>query len=439
MAEVSVAPPAGDRWVSAAPKLGFVGAFDGVRGIGVCMVLVGHALFHYVESWVTIVDTFFVMSGFLISTLLMQESRSTGTINLRKFFTRRGIRLLPSVWLFCAVWLVLGSVGQMIGIKGLSVVEVGKDALASVTYLYHVFYPNGLYIIHPHMQNQRTMWHLWTLSVEEHFYFIIPGLTLWCLRRNKIKLLGWAMALGALAIGIARLAAFTGPLMGDHMISGIRLAFLQRPDALMIGVLLAIINAHVTAEMGERIRRPLIAAATVALVVWFAMLNLSSGLVHKLGGPYFEYLPSGPSQSTHAEMVNKWYWFRFGHSLGAVSFAIILFCLCRYPEWWLARIWSWRFFRWMGRLSYTLYVWHAMPYLIIIVATGGEDAPLSTQLLRTPVLIASAFAVSIPVFYLVEMRVLKMKLKFASEPESVDLRTGKMVTTDSAADSAAAE
>ena len=85
----------GTAFVSKAPKLGLVGGFDGMRGIGVCMVLVGHALFEYVESWVTIVDTFFVLSGFLITTLLLQETRTTGSIDLKKFYSRRAVRLFP--------------------------------------------------------------------------------------------------------------------------------------------------------------------------------------------------------------------------------------------------------------------------------------------------------------------------------------------------------
>ena len=79
------------------PQAGPVGSFDGLRGMGVCMLLVGHALFGYVESWVTIIDAFFVLSGFLITTLLIQEHRSTKTIDLKKFYQRRAIRLLPSV------------------------------------------------------------------------------------------------------------------------------------------------------------------------------------------------------------------------------------------------------------------------------------------------------------------------------------------------------
>lgn len=415
------------RWVSKAPKLGFVGSFDGIRGLGVCMVLVGHALFEYLESWVTIVDTFFVMSGFLIVTLLLQESRTTGTISIRKFYIRRGVRLLPSVWLFVTVWLVIGAIAEVIGIEGLTLKEVGKDALAAVTYVYHVFFPNGLYMIHPDIQDKRTMWHLWTLSVEEHFYLIIPGLVWWCLRRNWVKLLGWGMGLGAAAIGVARLLAYTGPSMSDGAISGIRLAFLQRPDALMWGVALAIANAHLTKEDADRIRKPMMVLGYIGFVVWLAVLNLSSGAVKKLGGPYFDYLPTKPSLADHAHMSEHWYWFRFGHTAGALAFAALFFALYRYPGWWLERFFSLAPFRWMGRMSYTLYVWHALPYVILLALTGGDDASPAMKLLRTPVLIASAFAVAIPVFYKVEMRVMGMKMKFASESETLDLRTGKMV------------
>ncbi|MFZ4434784.1 MAG: acyltransferase family protein, partial [Microthrixaceae bacterium] len=123
-------------FVSQAPKLGLVGGFDGIRGIGVMMVLVGHALFEYVESWVTIVDTFFVLSGFLITTLLLQEHRSTGGIGMRKFYARRAVRLLPTVWLFCAVWIVIGIIGTVFAVEGISLRGILEDAAAAVTYIY---------------------------------------------------------------------------------------------------------------------------------------------------------------------------------------------------------------------------------------------------------------------------------------------------------------
>jgi peptidoglycan/LPS O-acetylase OafA/YrhL len=416
------------EFTSKASKLGLVGGFDGIRGIGVMMVLVGHALFTYVESWVTIVDTFFVLSGFLITTLLLQEHRSTGGIGLRKFYARRAVRLLPSVWLFCGVWIVIGLIGTVLHIEAISLKGILEDAAAAVAYVYALFFPNGLYMIEPAVQNNRYMWHLWTLSVEEWFYFVIPATVLVCIRRNWVKQLGWALATLFVAIGVARWFAFTGFMQDDSsVIAGVRLILLQRPDALMLGCFVAIVNAQLSEDFWLRIRKPLLVAASVALVVWLAMLNLSSGLVEKLGGPYFPYLPDGPKQFNRPDMLSTMYWFRFGHTIGALAFAFILLGLVHTRHWWLARLWSWGPFQWLGRLSYTLYVWHALPYVFIIALTGGESASLAVQILRTPVLIASAFAVSLPVYYLVELRVLRMKLRFSSEKEALDLRTGKMV------------
>jgi peptidoglycan/LPS O-acetylase OafA/YrhL len=425
----ATAAPVG--FVSRAPKLGLVGGFDGIRGIGVCMVLLGHALFEYVESWVTIVDSFFVLSGFLITTLLLQEARTTGSIDLKKFYLRRGIRLLPSLWLFVGVWLVVSTIATLVGFEPLSLRYVGQDAAAALLYVYHLFFPNGLYVIEPDVQAHRTMWHLWTLSVEEWFYIVIAGTVWTCVKRRWVLQLGVLMAAAFVAIGIARWYAYTGFFQDDEsMLAGVRMALLQRPDALMLGVALACANAYLDEERMARIRRPFLWAATAGAVVWFCMLNLSSGLVRKLGGPYVDYLPTGPEEFTRPQMLDTLYWFRFGHTLGALGFALIVLGLARCTDWWLARLWSWHRFQWMGRLSYTLYVWHALPYIFLMAVLGGPEPSTAVQLLRTPLLVAAAFAISIPVYHLVELRVLRMKLRFASEKEVLDLRTGKMVRVE---------
>ncbi|MGB3411575.1 MAG: acyltransferase [Microthrixaceae bacterium] len=420
-----------DVFVSRAPKLGLVGSFDGIRGIGVFMVLVGHALFRFVESWVTVVDTFFVLSGFLITTLLLQEVRTTGTISLKKFYSRRAIRLLPSVWLFVGVWLVISLISTVVGFDALSIHNVGKDAAAVLLYIYHLVYPNGLYVIEPAVQGHRTMWHLWTLSVEEWFYALIAGTVLISVRKRWVAFLGLLMAALFIAIGVARWFAYTGFFQDDSgMIAGVRMAFLQRPDALMLGVALAAANAYVSDEMIERWRRVVLGLATAGIVVWAIMLNLSSGLVKKLGGPYIDYLPSGPSEFTRPQMLDTLYWFRFGHTVGALAFGLMLVGMVRYRDWWFSRLLSWKPFRWTGRLSYTLYIWHALPYLILIPLLGGDEPSTAVELLRTPVLVVAAFLVSMPVYYKVELRVLEMKLRFSAEKEVLDMRTGKMVQVE---------
>ena len=410
-------------FVSRAPKLGLVTSMDGIRGMGVTMLIVGHALFAYVESWVTIIDGFFVLSGFLITTLLIQEHRSTGTIGLKAFYWRRGMRLMPSVWLFVAVWIVIGigiSIARAAGapvpdeIPGIT--DILADGAAAVGYVYHLFFPNGLYVIEPDVQNQRTMWHLWTLGMEEWFYLGIAGTVLVCIKKDWIKQLGIGLAVAFVAIGVARWFAFTGFFQDDEsMVAGVRMIFLQRPDSLMLGVVVAVVNAYVPEDFTKRHRKWLLALATAGLALWMLMLNLSSGAVEKLGGPYFEYLPAGPEEFNRPEMLDTTYWFRFGHTLGAFGFAFVMFALARYRDWWASRAWSAKWLQWMGQRSYTIYIWHALPFLLIMGMTGGEDAPLSMQLFRLPFMAAATIGISVVVYNKVEMRVLRSKLKFTAD------------------------
>lgn len=413
---------------SHAPKLGLVGAFDGMRGVGVVMVLLAHSLYRLVESWVTVVDMFFVISGFLITTLLLQEARSTGTIKLKKFYVRRALRLFPSLWLFVAVWMVIGVIGQIVGVEVISLSNIAKDGAAAVLYVYHLFFPNGLGMIEPAVQDQRYMWHLWTLSVEEWFYAVIAGTVLICVRKQWIAQLALVMGGLFVAIGLARWFAFTGFFQDDEsMIAGVRLAFMQRPDALMLGVGLACANAYFTEERAERWRRVMFVAINSGVVLWFVLLNLSSGWLEKLGGPYISYLPDGPDQFNRTHMMSQLYWFRFGHTLGAVGCGLMVIGMVRYRTWWLARLLSWSPLQWTGRLSYTLYIWHALVFVIVATLTGGSDASTKVELLRMPLLMAAAFLVSIPIYYKLELRVLQMKFQFATSKETVDPRTGKVV------------
>lgn len=414
---------AGTPFVSRSPKLGLVQSLDGFRGMGVTMLIIGHALFTYVESWVTVIDAFFVLSGFLITTLLLQEHRSTGTIGLKAFYWRRGLRLFPSVWLFVGTWLLIGLSIEVLRWVGVALPDeipglrdIAEDGAAAVGYVYHLFFPNGLYVIEPAVQEQRTMWHLWTLGIEEWFYLGIAGTVLVCVRKNWIKQLAVVMALGFVALGVARWFAFTGFFQDDEgMIAGVRMIFLQRPDSLMLGVLVAIISAHVPEETAQRHRRWYLWLATAGLALWILMLNLSSGAIEKLGGPYFEYLPAGPAEFNRPDMMDTTYWFRFGHTLGAFGFAFVIFALARYRDWWVSRKATAGWLQWMGQRSYTIYIWHALPFLFIMGLTGGEDVALPIQLARLPVMAAATIAISVLVYNKVEMRVLRSRLKHTGD------------------------
>ena len=103
---------------SVAPKLGFVAPLDGLRGFGIAVVVLGHASGDRIQGFLSIIDCFFILSGFLIVTLLLQEQRSTGGVDFRKFYSRRAVRLLPALWVNLVFWLLVGVVAELAGKLG---------------------------------------------------------------------------------------------------------------------------------------------------------------------------------------------------------------------------------------------------------------------------------------------------------------------------------
>ena len=142
---------------------------DGWRAIAILLVMVSHSMRSDDPHWLWCgffgVDIFFGISGFLITLLLLCEHESNGAISLRGFYIRRAFRILPPLFILLIV----------VGIAGLyrSRLEIAADLL---------FFRNYLL---PEYGNGATS-HLWSLSVEEHFYLIWPGLlALFGVRRMK--------------------------------------------------------------------------------------------------------------------------------------------------------------------------------------------------------------------------------------------------------------
>ena len=417
------------RFVSRAPKLGFVPGFDGIRGLGIAMVLYEHALNESnigAFSFSPIVDLFFVLSGFLIVTLLLQEDRANSHIDLRKFYIRRGLRLLPSVWLYLLVMIALSAVfaRQILG-------EVLKDAAAAFFYVYNLFYPPGTAAFRPDISAQRSMSQLWTLSLEEQFYFIIGIVIVVCIAKRWIKPLAVIATALAIFIEVCRANQRFGPFM----------IVMQRPDALLMGAMLAIVNAHM-GEFTDRGRRILKWVAGVAVGIGVLTMLSSSSLVRSLGGPYIEGFPahftkfSADVAGEVKEFVpkpaydrSKLYFIEYGHTVVIWASLPFVLALTRLPNWGMNRFLKWRPFMYMGRLSYSLYVWHGIGILVAVslMPYGGSTAQ---QFVRAVICWVVSFAVAIPVYKYVELRFQKMKLGFSAENTVVDVSTGKEVDID---------
>ena len=140
---------------------GRVPGLDGLRGLAVLLVVLAHANIPIVRyGGIAGVALFFVLSGFLITTLLVRERRRFGHVSLRSFYARRALRLLPAL-----VVAIAGGVVLAIAV-GSDPVTMAKDGLASLFYLGNFRDQLGLY--------GGPFAHLWTLAMEEQFYLLWP-------------------------------------------------------------------------------------------------------------------------------------------------------------------------------------------------------------------------------------------------------------------------
>jgi peptidoglycan/LPS O-acetylase OafA/YrhL len=413
----AVGPP--DRFVSRAPKLGYTGPFDGIRGGALLMVLVAHASYFNFASFAIAVDSFFVISGFLIITLILEEDRSTGRLDFRNFYVRRALRLFPVLYLVLILTL-LGAlvVGNKVdpadkdipGIQPAGLVDKTISDVASAgLYVYHVVHP-----VHSELQAgrppalpegsslgapvHRPLIQLWSLSVEEHFYAIAAVLSVFVIRRRLVK---------PLIVGFVGLWAFVGVARAlGHV--GYREMWYQRPDALLLGVALAFLHASVPPTWSERANRRLVAAGYVAWVVLAVDVGVGTVFAKKLG-VFVSFLPAAGKY-----LQDGLYWGRFGFTIASASLAVIVWSLIRVPTQPIARWLSVGWLRALGRRSYVVYIVHVPLAVLIDIGLEGTLSEGARLLLYLPLLVIGSELLH----RYVEQPALKLKHRFTRQGAS---------------------
>jgi peptidoglycan/LPS O-acetylase OafA/YrhL len=204
-------------------------ALDGLRAVAVMLVVLFHARAPIAFGGYLGVDIFFVLSGYLITSLLLSELDTKGTLDLRRFYLRRLLRLTPALFAMLAVYLIVAP------FLWPATTDHGKQAAIAATYLsdYAVAF----------WGTPDFLSHTWSLSVEEHFYLLWPLVLLAACRRWDRRSLVWVF--GA-AYGLATLVRWVCIVKGqsweqvyyrfDTHLSGLMLgawlAALRRDDAL---------------------------------------------------------------------------------------------------------------------------------------------------------------------------------------------------------------
>jgi peptidoglycan/LPS O-acetylase OafA/YrhL len=154
-------------------RLGNVPALDGLRGVAIVAVLgfhvVGH---HFIGGWIG-VHIFFVLSGFLITTLLLEEVGRNGRISLRSFYARRIVRLAPALFAMIAIFVAV----ILIWTHGSDRHEQLHSAWVAMTYRANL--PGGATIA-----SHQDLAFTWTLALEEQFYVLWPLVLILAARRR---------------------------------------------------------------------------------------------------------------------------------------------------------------------------------------------------------------------------------------------------------------
>ncbi|MCZ7629789.1 MAG: acyltransferase family protein [Microthrixaceae bacterium] len=278
---------------------------------------------------------------------------------------------------------------------------------------------------------QRSMSQLWTLSLEEQFYMVIGVAILVAVTRRWVKALVVAMVALALAAQWGRATGHYGPFM----------IAMQRPDALLLGSVLAILNAH-WGEFDARARTTLKWIASVSLAVGALTMFASAHPLQRIGLPYWEGYPElfesytadvagagGRTLETYTPSASEpgaVYFIQFGHTI--VIWAALPFVLgmARVKDWGMNRFLQWRPFMYMGRLSYSLYIWHGIG-IMVAFALIPDATGLPQLLVRSAMVWIISFALAIPVYRYVELRFQRIKLSYSAEKTAVDVSTGKEV------------
>ena len=206
----------------------YLPGLDGLRALAVVAVIFYHANHSWLEGGFLGVEVFFVISGYLITLLLVAESQRTGTVNLREFWIRRARRLLPALWT-----LLVGITVYVSFFKRSELGTLRGDVLAGF------FYISNWFQIHTGSSYFSAfafapLRHLWSLAVEEQFYLIWPLLmfALLKLSRRRLPVIGLCFFLSAVGIAVLTAVMYrTGPISNPTDTANQYFSFLGRDVA----------------------------------------------------------------------------------------------------------------------------------------------------------------------------------------------------------------
>ncbi len=343
---------------------GYLPTLDGWRTIAILSVMFCHDSVHRLGPFTTTwlhehgllgVDVFFAISGILICSRLLTEEDSQGFISRRSFYIRRAFRILPPAALFLTTLLVLKATIHL-------PVQL-PEVLASLFFVRnYTFTFNHFQTIYPFYTS-----HFWSLAVEEHFYFLLPGLLIFAPKKWRVPLL----LVLASAISLHRIAP--NSWLSFH--SDMRLDALLVPAAFAVALRSPLLNQP---THRHRLIQTLRLWPIIAVTL---LIPITYGLIPRITGFLIAWLTP----------------------------LIILGTMLR-PQSWFSRLLENPILRYIGRISYSLYLWQQ---LFLISHFGTETARLGPLQSSSPLSWLMTFACAIFSYYLVERPLIRLGHRLA--------------------------
>lgn len=307
-----------------AKKIRYMPGLDGLRAIAV----IGIIIYHLNKQWLTGgflgVDTFFVISGYLITSLLLKEYEDTGTINLKNFWIRRIKRLLPAVF---ALIVVVGIATLLLHPE--HIVRVKHDMIAAIFYVSNWWYI-AKDVNYFEQFSFMPLKHLWSLAIEEQFYLFFPAVLLLFMaivkKKKNVILMFWIISL----VSLLMMVVISQPHL-NH--SRVYFGTDTRLQTMLLGVLLAFIwppfklNPNPPKGLKTVINSAGIIGLTFLILLFFTVSDESDWIYN--GGFYL-----------------------------ISTMTLLIIASVVHPTTILAKLLGNPLFVYIGKRSYSLYLWH---------------------------------------------------------------------------------
>jgi peptidoglycan/LPS O-acetylase OafA/YrhL len=330
-------------------------ALDGLRGLAVLSVVAFHANAALRGGYLG-VDLFFVLSGYLITSILVAEHEAKGRIDLRRFWVRRARRLLPAllalmpaIALYAKVWAT-----------PIEIASLRADALATLAYVanWRAILANKSYW--EIFASPSPLEHTWSLAIEEQFYVVWPLLVVVVLRQRRPRRALFAVSLGLALVSAILMLVWWTPERTSRVYMGSD----TRAAAILVGAALATV-------LRPDARLPLRAVRVLD----------GAGCVAALGLAFAYATLAGESP----RLYHGGFW------LTELAAIVLIACAVSGEASLIGRLLSFRPLAWVGTISYGVYLWHWPVDVVLTVERIHVRSPL-LDLLRLVVTFAIALA-----------------------------------------------